>query len=229
MTLYQTASLVGILGTAALCLVHFALTRPWRTAPPREPRDVPRYSRWERLVHAAVAVGFVALAVTAYWAALRGERMESWLLMAHTAGSSLFFAGVLAMGLTWAWHCRFGRADGAWLRRPRLGPGGPAGRFDALGKAYFWLAGIATLVLTLTMMLSMVDLLGSAGQLWMYEAHRWTALVLLATTILHIYRSVLAKPGGLVAIARGRVSRAWARRYHPAWLDEADEPPAPDG
>ncbi len=223
MTAFQTASIVGTLAAVGVCALHFVLRRPWRGAPDSSRRDVRRFSLWERLVHAATTVGFVVLAVTGFYHPLLGERIDGWLLMVHTGASGLFFAGVLAMALTWAEDCCFRRPDLEWLKAALRGqPGGPAGRFDALQKVYFWLTVACGLVLLATMMLAMVDLFGQIGQEWLYQVHRWTALVLLLATIVHVYHATVGQPGTWRAMVDGRVSAEWLRRHHPLQRPDSD-------
>jgi cytochrome b subunit of formate dehydrogenase len=74
------------------------------------------------------------------------------------------------------------------------------------------------------MLLSMVPVLDTDGQHLMYHVHRYATLVLLVLTMWHGYITTLAKPGGLTAILLGRVSRSWARRYHPLWGAGEGEP-----
>jgi cytochrome b subunit of formate dehydrogenase len=73
------------------------------------------------------------------------------------------------------------------------------------------------------MLLSMVPLFGTAGQHLMYDIHRYAALVLMVLTLWHAYITTLAKPGGLTAVLRGRVTSGWARLYHPLWGGASEE------
>ncbi len=216
MTLFQTASIAGILGTLGVCVVHFLLCRPWRGAPDSSRRDVLRFSLWERIAHAATTVGFVVLAVTGFYHPLLGERIDGWLLMIHTGASGLFFAGLLALGVTWAEDCCFRREDLEWFKAALRGKGpAPAGRFDGLQKFYFWLTMVLGLVLLGSTMFAMVDLFGQAGQEALYQIHRWSALGLLLATIVHVYHATIGQPGTWRAMVDGHVSREWLRRHHP--------------
>jgi formate dehydrogenase gamma subunit len=51
--------------------------------------------------------------------------------------------------------------------------------------------------------------------------HNWLALVFLVVIAGHVLFA-LADPDALRSMLGGRVSRAWARRHAPAWLDELD-------
>ena len=220
--------IAGMLGAAALAVLHYLVFRPWRSAPERAPKDVRLYGVWERLVHLALGAGFLILTVTALIPVLCNESIEGWMLMVHVGASPLFFLGVLAAVLTWAEDCRFTKEDGTWLaqrlRHPFQSSSSalPAGRFDVLQKGFFWLSAFLCLVLLVSMLLGMVQLFGPDEQVRLARAHRWTALVLVVAVILHSYRTLLAKPGGLSALFSGKVSAAWLKRYHPLGGKDAD-------
>jgi len=229
MTLFQTLSILGIGGAAGLCALHYLIVGQRAPKPALGRLSVPRYNLWERFLHLVLLATFLVLAVTSFWASIGwGGPMEGYCLMIHTTCGAVFAVAVAAMLITWAADHAFGAHDFRWLCR-----GGccstrgdlPAGRFNAGEKIYFWVAGLATLVLLLTMLLSMIHLLGTDGQHLMYDLHRYVALALMIATIWHTYATVVAKPGGLTAIARGRVTAGWAQRYHPLWGAEAREAP----
>jgi len=221
MRLFAVFAIAGMLGALALAILHYLVFRPWRSAPERAPKDVRRYGVWERLVHLAAGAGFLILVVTAFYPVLSNESIEGWMLMVHVGASPLFFLGVVASVLTWAEDCRFTKEDGTWLAQRLRYPfqsssaGLPAGRFDVLQKGFFWFSAFLCLVLLVSMLLSMVQLFGPDEQVWLARLHRWTALVLVVAVILHSYRTLLAKPGGLSALFSGKVSAAWLKRYHP--------------
>ena len=52
--------------------------------------------------------------------------------------------------------------------------------------------------------------------------HNWLAVAFVIVILGHIALA-LADREALRAMLRGRVSRAWAARHAPAWLDESDE------
>ena len=94
-------------------------------------------------------------------------------------------------------------------------PSGQLQNFDPLQKTYLWMGGVLGLVLLVTMLLSMVPLIGSQGQHLLLDIHRWSALLLLMLTVLHTSRTVLGKPGGLSALCTGKVNAEWVKKYHP--------------
>jgi formate dehydrogenase gamma subunit len=221
MSLFQMVSIVGIGGTLAWIPLHYFLFARRQPHPGLGERTVRRYSLWERLVHAALLVSFLVLGVTGFVASIGwGGPMKGYVLMLHTTCGAVFAVSVAVMLLTWAADHAFNSHDGQFLAR-----GGylayrkdlPAARFTGYDKLYFWMAGVLTLAALLSMLLSMIPVLGTAGQALMYEAHRYSTLVLVMITIWHAYATTLAKPGTFGALLSGYVSGAWAKRYHPMW------------
>lgn len=222
MSVFQIASIAGIGGAIVLALVHYVLVGRRQPHPGLGARNVRRYSLWERLVHIVLVLTFLILAWTGFYAAIGwGGPMKGYMLMIHTTSGAVFAFCVGLMMVTWAADHAFARHDGIWLKR-----GGclstasdmPAGRFTAGEKIYFWSAGALTLVALLSMLLSMIKVLGTSGQHLMYHVHRWSTLALTVLTIWHAYATVLAKPGGgWMAVLTGRASAAWTKRWHPLW------------
>jgi formate dehydrogenase subunit gamma len=227
MSLYQTLSILAIAGTAGVCALHYLAVGRRRPRPGLGRPAILRYNLWERFLHLVLLATFLVLAVTAYWASIGwGGPMTGYSLMIHTTCGAVFAVAVAAMLITWAVGNAFGKHDcrwvekgGPWSTRDDL----PAGRFDAGDKIFFWAAGVLTLILLLSMLLSMVPLFGTAGQHLMYDIHRYAALVLMVLTLWHAYITTLAKPGGLTAVLRGRVTSGWARLYHPLWGGASEE------
>ena len=221
MSLFQILSMAGIAGTLALCLGHYALIGRRQPHPGHGERRVRRYNLWERLVHVVLVLTFLVLAVSGFWASIGWDGpMSGYVLMMHTTCGAVFAVTVAISLVTWAADHVFRKEDGRWLSQGGcLSARGdlPAGRFNAGEKIYFWLAAPLVVTALLTMLLSMIPLLGTGGQRLMYHLHRYSTLVLVVITIWHAYVTTLAKPGGLGAIVSGFVSSAWAKRYHPLW------------
>jgi formate dehydrogenase subunit gamma len=223
---FQYIASVCLIAAVATMPIHYVLIARRRPMPGLGERHLRRYNLWERLVHAVLVLLFLVLAWTGFYAAcITGEKMTGYTLMIHTTSGAMFAVTVAISMVTWAADHLFGRQDGQWLSRggclSALGDL-PAGRFNAGDKIYFWLAGLLTLVALLSMLLSMIPWLGTAGQVLMYETHRYSTLVLLILTIWHAYMTAIAKRGGLTAILSGYVSASWAERYHPLWGEGAD-------
>jgi formate dehydrogenase gamma subunit len=218
---FTTISAFGLIAAVALAVLHLIVCRPWRFAPAKSETKALRYGVIERLIHLGGAVGFAIMLVTSFVPVLTGKGLDGWLLMIHVGASPVFFLSVLASLLVWGEDCCFGKADCEWfskaLRDPMGDPGErPAtGRFDPLQKAYMWMAGVLCLVLMATVLVSMIRIFPAECQTLLLTIHRLCALTLLMLTVLHTYRTVLGKPGGLSALCTGRVNAEWEKKFHP--------------
>jgi len=221
MSLFQIVSILGIGGALAAIPVHYLLVARKAPPPGLGMRTVRRYGLWERLIHLVLLLCFLVLAVTGFWASIGWDGpMSGYVLMLHTTSGAVFAVAAGCMLVTWAADHAFAKPDARWF----CGGGCctpvkelPAGRFTAGEKVYFWLAGLLTLTALLTMLLSMIPLLGTYGQHLMYHVHRWSTLVLVVATIWHAYATTLAKPGALGALVSGYVTEGWVKRFHPLW------------
>jgi formate dehydrogenase gamma subunit len=218
---FTTVSAIGLIVAAALSFLHFIVCRPWRIAPAKSVATVRRYGVIERFIHLGATAGFLILIVTSFYPVLTGQTLRSWMLMIHVGASPVFFLSLLASLIAWGEDCCFSKADCEWfsrrLRNPLSDPAEcpPTGRFDPPQKVYFWMAGVAGFVLLMTMLVSMIRVFGTEVQELLLVVHRWCALALLMLTVLHTYRTVLGKPGGLSALITGRVNAEWAKKFHP--------------
>jgi formate dehydrogenase subunit gamma len=219
--MFYIVTIVGVGLVVVAALVHFALNLAGRKAAPIAPGPrVRRYNLWERLVHLALVASALTLAVTGFFPALRGERLSQYLLLTHAAVAPVFAVSLAAMMLTWAGDCTFQRHDREWIRRRGwllVGQELPAGRFDAAQKIGFWLLGLLGLVLIVTMTLSMMPIFGQDGLAVLLVVHRYAALLMLMTLVMHTYCSLLARRGAWRSMLSGNVNAEWAKRYHPLW------------
>ena len=153
MTLYQTLSIVAIVGTLGACALHYLAVDRRMPRPAIGRRSVLRYTLWERFLHLVLLVLFLVLAVTAYWASIGwGGPMAGYSLMIHTTCGAVFGVAVAAMLITWAAGHAFGKHDCRWLTKggPWSACGDlPAGRFNAGDKIFFWVAGALTLLVSM--------------------------------------------------------------------------------
>jgi hypothetical protein len=161
--LYATAILIA---AVALLPVHYVAVARRQPRPAHGDRSVRRYGLWERLVHLALLASFLALACTGFYASIAwGGPMKGYLLMLHTTAGAVLAVTMALSLLTWAADHAFNRADGRWMKAGGcLSTRGdlPAARFNASEKLYFWLAGLLTLVALMSMLMSMIKVLGHA-------------------------------------------------------------------
>lgn len=199
--------------------VHFVATAVRKTARADGAPTRRRYNLWRRLVLWGLIATTLGLAATGFWPALTGERLSGLLLMAHCTVAPAFAVCLTLVVLTFAGSCRFEPHDMAFLKAlpSSLHRGGPAGRFGALQKIAFWLIAVSGLGVILSMVLSMTPLASTDELGWLADAHRYCALAMSATMLVHAYVSVGARRGHLSSIITGKVSDEWARRHHPLW------------
>jgi hypothetical protein len=148
-----------------------------------------RWNWWERLLYLATIVSVAVLAVTSFGALLRYGAVDGWPLFAHMFGAGAFVTILPLLALTWCEANRFGepsRAAGDRDTQPR---------FYWFSKAMYWTLLVAGLVVTMTMLLSMLPLLGTDGLHTMLAVHRWSGLVIVVALIFHLY-SVLRRRVG---------------------------------
>lgn len=129
---------------------------------------------------------------------------------------------------------RFGPQDRAWLRRGdrRAVSGGrgviAVGKFNAgqkLNAAFT--AGAIIVMLGTGAMMTFPDPWPDDWRTGATFVHDWLTLAIFVVTVGHLWYA-LNDPGSLHGMWNGRVSRAWAARHHPGWLDEQDPAPNPD-
>jgi len=233
--MFRWISIVGLIGAAALPVLHYLFWVRMRFRPGRRAGRVMRFSVTERVAHGTALVSFVVVAATGFWAVIVAcDALRGWWWVAHVGAGGVFAVALGALALLWAADCRFVRHDWTWTKclGGYLGGRGapPAGRFNGGQKAFFW-AAVALGMLTLSSgLLLIVPVFASATQEWVYECHRYAALLFVIAVIGHAYLGIFANPGTLRGIVFGTVAVDWVKHHHSLWSDEPD--PAigkPDG
>jgi formate dehydrogenase subunit gamma len=207
-----------------------------------------RFDGVERVVHWANASLFGVLILTGaalYFApimALVGRRELVERIHVY-AGVALPVPVILALAGRWGDALRrdfrrfnrWSEADRRWLRstlqpqpqRVRTRAAVRVGKFNAGQKLNAAFTGGGGLVMLATGCLLRwyrpFPLSWRAGATFV---HNWLALLFVVVIAGHILMA-LADREALWSIVRGRVSRAWARRHAPAWLDELDGDASP--
>jgi formate dehydrogenase subunit gamma len=198
-----------------------------------EQDKIQRYNAKERINHWIVAITFVILALSGlalfhpamFWLSfvLGGG---PWTRILHPfIGLMMFLCfAILALGF-WR-HNLIEKNDIAWLKgirdvvnnREESLP--PVGRYNGGQKLLFWM-----------MIGCMIGLLLSGIVIWRawfswlfpifviraaVVLHALCGFLLIVGIVVHIYAALWIK-GTVGAMTRGTVSRAWARKHHPAW------------
>jgi len=207
-TVFQGVTLGVLAGLAVLILAHLFLVHV-----PRRRRAAPvthqstSYNWWERLLHLALTLSFLALAVSSLVPVCRGQAMTGWLLLGHVAIGGVFAGSLAAMALTWANSHRLVGGDAGWLTA-RGGWFGktlaPAGQFNPLQKALYWLILALGLAVILSAALSMVALLDQDGLAVLMDIHRYAGLAMVAVVAAHAYHTLLAKGNAWRRLLTGR-------------------------
>lgn len=245
----STASaVVLVLALLGIAVLH-KVVGPARIDEPETGRRVTRFPRWMRIVHWAIAIVFVLMALSGLviffgkkaLLPVLGHEVFSWLAVAskylHNVLGPLFLVLSVLMFLTFVRHNFYERGDWAWLRRFGRARGGghvPAGYFNAGEKLWFW-GGVVLLGLLMSatgLLLDFTNLRPTRYLLqWADYLHVAGATFYIAAAFGHIYMGTLGTPGAYTAMRRGTVDEAWARTHHRTWyehLRRRDRVPAPD-
>ncbi len=214
------------------------------TAEQSKPRAVIRFDRVERAVHWVNALLFLTLIVTGaalYFTPLIALVGRRWLIEQVHLYVGLALPLPLLLGVAGSWGRglrrdanrinRWSEEDMRWLRglvetpsgrrqavpRPRLGKFNPGQKLNAafvVGGGLVMLGTGALLRWYVPFPLSW-----RAGATFV---HNWLAVTFVILILGHISLALMDRQT-LRAMLRGRISRAWAARHAPAWLDETDE------
>ncbi len=99
------------------------------------------------------------------------DGLAGWPLLLHVAAAPLFLLASMLAGLIWGGRCRFGMFSGFWPSE----------------KLVFWTALLAALLSGGSMMAAMSSSFGYAEQVRLITLHRYSGLVLLVLSGLHVY------------------------------------------
>lgn len=248
---WRNGPFAAIAGTILL-VVPLLIFGFYRTAGPAEEihggGQIERFTGWERLVHWALAITFIVLAVTGiiiifgkkillpwmghdvfYWFALISKYL-------HNFVGPLFIVCSLLMFFTFLRRNRFNRFDWQWIKKG----GGlirhehiPSGFFNAGEKVWFWV-GVVLLGLLMSvtgMMLNFPYFKGPGNTMEMTRyllqaanyLHIIGATMYIAFAMGHIYIGTLGTPGAWQSMRYGRVDEAWAHSHHELWYNELVE------
>jgi formate dehydrogenase beta subunit/formate dehydrogenase gamma subunit len=217
---------------------HYLISGPRRTethAPPVEkPKELVRYTLFERLLHWTVAFTFIYLALTGLglftpklaWlmsAFGGGQVVRAW----HPIVGTVFVAAVLLQFAKWFKDLLLKPDDRVWLKKMREYLAGrdqnvpPSGRFNAGQKLLFW----TQVLLGLVLLASGIPIwfpkeFSRDLRLWSVLVHSGAGAAAILSIVVHIHMAVLITKGGLRAMTEGKVTEEWARHHHGKWADE---------
>lgn len=203
-----------------------------------------RYNLRDRITHWVAAGSYIYLLLTglAFWspwlfwlATVCGGPQISRIL--HPWVGLVFAGAVIYMYLLWGSQMHPTETDKEWWHslgyyvRNEDEKMPPAGRYNAGQKLLFW----GFFIFGILLLLSGLVLWFPEGIPWNLRflrylaviVHPASALLTIGLFMIHIYMSVFAERGAFGSVIRGDVSRAFARRYHPAWYEEVVGPSSP--
>jgi cytochrome b subunit of formate dehydrogenase len=130
---------------------------------------------------------FIVLALSGLIPYLLGIHLTGYLLLIHVAVTPLFALCLVIIALIWAHEHRFNQKNWEWIQKNIfLKPNRqePAGKNELLAKLFFWLILVFGMFLT-SIVLSMYPILGSDGQKFLLDFHKFSAVVITAFVALH--------------------------------------------
>ena len=196
-------------------------------------RLLPRYADRVRMNHWFVALMFVLAALSGLaffhpnfylFTSLFGG--GQWTRILHPFMGVLMTLGFLGLFFRLWRQNLINDNDRAWrrnagkmLRGDKAGMP-PAGKYNYGQKAVFWLMTLSLLVLLITGVMFWRPWFAPYFSIGLMRVavvlHAVSAVVLVLTTIIHIYAAIWVK-GTMRAMTRGTVTESWARRNHSLW------------
>jgi hypothetical protein len=165
----------ALLGVLAIIALHAAGAILFR----RGPASRRRWNLWDRLIYLGTIGSVGLLGTTAFGAVMRDGALAGWPLFLHMFGAGAFTAILPLVALSWSdANCRQVRcAEGEF----------PPAKFYWLAKLMFWLIIPGGLVVTTSMLVSMLPIFGSDDLRTLLDVHRYSGLVVVVATALHLY------------------------------------------
>lgn len=199
-------------------------------------RLLPRYADRVRMNHWFVALMFVLAALSGlaffhpsfyFFTALFGG--GQWTRILHPFMGVLMTVGFLGLFFRMWRQNLINETDREWRRNAGKMMGGnkagmpPAGKYNYGQKAVFWLMTFSLLVMLVTGVMFWEPWFTPYFSIGLMRVavvlHAVAAVVLVLTTIVHIYAAIWVK-GTMRAMTRGTVTESWARRNHSLWHKE---------
>jgi formate dehydrogenase subunit gamma len=234
------ASIAGTIMVLVLLgiFVFYRAVGPARVDAPPSGRRILRFNSWERMVHWATAISFVALAVTGLIIFFGKDLLLPWMghgvfstlaflsKYVHNFFGPLFIVCSVLLFITFLRRNFFNRYDRQWIKQG----GGlvshkhvPAGFFNAGEKAWFWL-GVTLLGLVMSISGLILDFVTFGQTRYVLQLanylHLAGATLYIAAAMGHIYIGTLGTPGAYEAMRHGTVDEEWAKAHHAIWYEE---------
>jgi formate dehydrogenase subunit gamma len=204
---------------------------------------IERYEPSDRINHWLVAITFVLLALSGL--ALFHPSMffltnlfggGPWTRILHPFIGLVMFVSFVGLALRFWRHNVLDKNDEQWLKQwedvinNREDKLPEVGRYNAGQKVLFWVMAACLAVLLLTGIVIWQPYFAPAFNITVMRIavllHAIAAFLLILGIIVHIYAAIWVK-GSVRAMMRGYVTRAWAKKHHPAWYKQVTSSSGP--
>ncbi len=231
---YGGSLLLIVLG--ALALFYFG-KGPLGHADGQGPRQIERFTPFERSAHWSNAIAFCVLGISGVVMAFGkffllpviGLHLFGWLTYAlktaHNFAGPLFAVSLVVVFLTFIKDNLPRKGDGAWLASGGgmlSGKEVPSHRFNAGEKLVFWggvmLLGAIVIGSGLVLDKLVPGLLYERATMQVgHMVHAVAAVLMIAMFLGHIYIGTIGMKGAYKAMRTGYVDDAWAKEHHELW------------
>jgi len=195
---------------------------------------VRRFTDYERIVHWALAIVFLFLAITGLILLLGrplllplfGKEVFSLLASASKEGHNLFgplfLVSLIMIFISFARRNIYERGDMTWLLKGGglIGEGHASGGFFNMGeKTWYWMVILIGFVIAISGLILVSPNFGQ-GRVIMelsHVIHAIGALVLITVSIGHMYLGSIGSEGALEGMQTGYVDINWADAHHDRW------------
>lgn len=226
-----------ILATLGLIVVFFLVRGQIKISGGRTGKAVPRFSQPERWVHWFVASLFILLALSGLlimfgryvfspiigkeaWAAVASASLQS-----HNLLGPIFALALIIMLIVFFKDNLWQKGDLTWALKGGLlsKDHPPSWKFNIAEKFWYWLLFFAGLAIAGSgLLLDFPWLAERVQQLQLaHLIHGGAAVILIATSIAHIYVGTVGVEGALEGMTQGSVDEKWAEEHHGWWAQEA--------
>jgi len=201
---------------------------------------VKRYTDYERIVHWTLAIVFLFLAITGLILLLGrplllplfGKEFFSLLASASKEGHNLFgpifLVSLLMMLFSFVKRNIYEKGDLTWLLKGGglIGDGHVSVGFFNMGeKIWYWILILIGLVISISGLILVSPNFGQ-GRVVMeisHVVHVFSAIVLIAVSIGHMYMGSIGIEGSLEGMKTGYVDINWVEAHHDHWARECHE------
>ena len=173
--MFRIMTIIGIGGAMAIAIAGYFMLKP-QASDAADKLACLKNCRFKATLYLITLLSIIVLAFTGFWATIiTGEPSTGYLLMLHcTAATGFCLVAPLTLIIN------------AEKNRFILGDFSPGLRLVGVSKICFWIVTAAAIPLILSMILSMFPLFGPVGQEFLYQLHRFCALLLVMAGLIYL-------------------------------------------